>query len=375
MGKQVIISKNDYDTYCIPVSFKLLSRRKINSHIKKELEKKHPCYSERFITLIRYRFKKWKLTADVAVVDKAILEQAREDGSIGNIRLEDRKLKGNKYRSILFIFIFCLFILTCVTGLLTGLKKEKTVVETEYKDNFVLKDRFPDCQEVTDLTLQRVYQNGGSIESFVWKEASCRFIVYGCKPEEIVFDRGCSVSYRNGEPVFTVDFQIKREAENTFSYEEYSKAGMFQKALRSAVTDLGGLIQSEELENKKTEMSFFISHEKLGSVLNGICKTTNENFWHETGLRIVSEINGCTVYASFSSGISENGSVCQILASYFRLFKQKEFVPLRPLNQKIIPELSRSPEKLSLLGRIRRNDGTYYSFYRDRTGKILKEIE
>ncbi|MCI5541319.1 MAG: hypothetical protein MR385_04380, partial [Treponema berlinense] len=48
---------------------------------------------------------------------------------------------------------------------------------------------------------------------FCWKNGICSFSFYGCRPDEIIFDKACSVSYSSKKQAFAASFQVKNESE------------------------------------------------------------------------------------------------------------------------------------------------------------------
>ena len=81
---------------------------------------------------------------------------------------------------------------------------------------------YPSVTEVSDLILQRVYEKNGKIESFCWKNGICSFSFYGCRPDEIIFDKACSVSYSSNNKQYY-------NLQTTFWLEYYSERGIGDK--------------------------------------------------------------------------------------------------------------------------------------------------
>ena len=100
---------------------------------------------------------------------------------------------------------------------------------------------YPSVTEVSDLILQRVYEKNGKIESFCWKNGICSFSFYGCRPDEIIFDKACSVSYSSKKQAFAASFQVKNEFasfyEDSFSQKE------FKSLLQNVLETSGAKIQ------------------------------------------------------------------------------------------------------------------------------------
>ena len=77
--KKESVKKDDYELYSFPMPF-LLKKSRRKNYIAKKLEQLHPCFSDNCCYDAKYRLKKGKLIAAVAVMDKVKLAEYKTGG-------------------------------------------------------------------------------------------------------------------------------------------------------------------------------------------------------------------------------------------------------------------------------------------------------
>lgn len=183
------------------------------------------------------------------------------------------------------------------------------------------KSNYPSVVEVADLVFQRVYEKNGRILSVCWKNESCSFAFCDCFPEEIVFDKSCSVSYSGRIRTFGAGFMVKTETpeflDAAFSLSEFKNMllGSIETAGALAQGDLPNFSDIEELNVK-----IFIPEYLLSSVLESCARVMDISFWHEKTFSITAKNDGFFVNASFEQGIVPSSSVFSLVSSYSEIF-------------------------------------------------------
>ena len=183
---------------------------------------------------------------------------------------------------------------------------------------------YPTATEVSDLVFQRVYENNGKIESFCWQNDICSFSFRGCRPEEIVFDRICSVSCSPSARLFAVSFQVKNEmagfCEAAFSRDEF--AFMLKNSLESS----GSKVQLEFSDKNFQKIKIFTNFFSFRATLKACERCENLSFWHIQELSITQKNEGFLITAAFKKGILASSSLLSLFSSYSELFQpQNEF--------------------------------------------------
>lgn len=198
---------------------------------------------------------------------------------------------------------------------------------------------YPSVTEVSDLILQRVYEKNGKIESFCWKNGICSFSFYGCRPDEIIFDKACSVSYSSKKQAFAASFQVKNEFasfyEDSFSQKE------FKSLLQNVLETSGAKIQFDFSEQNSQILKFFTSGSGFRQTLKSCEYCENIAFWHADSLSIIPKGNGFFITIGFEKGIVASSSLLSLFCSYSKIFYSKTF--LLPFFSDFIPEENYSP--------------------------------
>ena len=178
---------------------------------------------------------------------------------------------------------------------------------------------YPSVTEVSDLILQRVYEKNGKIESFCWKNGICSFSFYGCRPDEIIFDKACSVSYSSKKQAFAASFQVKNEFasfyEDSFSQKE------FKSLLQNVLETSGAKIQFDFSEQNSQILKFFISGSGFRQTLKSCEYCENIAFWHADSLSIIPKGNGFFITIGFEKGIVASSSLLSLFCSVFPLLR------------------------------------------------------
>lgn len=177
---------------------------------------------------------------------------------------------------------------------------------------------YPSAAETADLILQRVYERKGKISHFAWESGGCRFAIDGCRAEEIVFDKVCSVSYGSKISNFTVSFPVASESPECGDFS--LSARDFLEKLKEFLVETGACVQQEKCSDRKVAAKFFVSHHNLRDSLFACVRCACRSLWCEEQVEILGGANGVFVSVGFAMGAAESLSVLPFLASYSSLF-------------------------------------------------------
>ena len=76
--KKLLVASGDYDFYTMKLPLSLIRRRKRAVFVRRELEKRHPQFSEKCCADTRFLFRRGKILAEVAVMDTLRLAEYRK---------------------------------------------------------------------------------------------------------------------------------------------------------------------------------------------------------------------------------------------------------------------------------------------------------
>ncbi len=369
-----VIKKEDFELYSISMPLSINAFRERKALIEHELEKRHPLFSSNFMTLIRYALKKRKICVETAVIDKSILYEYKKKSGGKTLYFENSRFKYkriNKKTAFLFTGLFLTVIFLFLFYTKDGNKTTENITDNRVSEEVKMKSKYyPSVDEIADLVLSRIYEKHGFITSFEWKDNNCTFNVQNCNPEEIIFDKSCTVSYKNGVPSFSINFPVsKYEGESS---DMCSQAAEIQHEVRNKIIEAGGTLQQEFFDTKTISFKYLILEDKLAAVLRSIKKSIDLSLWHENSLSITCSANGIFVSSEFSKGQVTDNEISLILSSYHSLFRNSagnKFTVLKKNNKTIAPEKRNDRQKI---GEIKKGNEIYV-YWKYQNGKIISE--
>ena len=375
MKKNVLPAK-ECDFYSFYLPFSVLKKNSLRKEALKELEKRHPRFSARFLPKLKYRLNKKGIAVEAAVVDKLKLAECIKKNPGKRVFLGSTDLSvscnygSGKNSGKSFFIILMLAAVFSIMVFIAGKNKNSESKFEEQKEVVLEKKLLPSARETAELILSRVYEKNGRVTKFSWLKGECMFFIEECFPEEVVFDKACSVSYKNGEPSFSAGFRVQEEKN---SVEKSLGIQDFQVLMRNSLNQCGAVIFTEKLALDFSEMNFFVSGENFKRSLESCLNTLNKCLWHEEMIVIDCKENGFNLTVQFMPGIKPDSSVLEIISSYENIFrpnivKLDMAKAMRKTVQKI-PILDLGREKL---GQIKKN-GAVYIFYKNMEGKIILE--
>jgi len=376
MKKSVLIRKTDYDSYGIPVPFGVLRKRQMKSFLRNELEKQHPCFSNRCCVDVKYSVKGKRIFADVVVMEKLGLAEYRK-----RFPGQSFVLEGNTRRKVFEkkVYLKCLAAVVllglCVLLIPGGKSEVSTVVKTTAPVASVMAPG-----KLLGTVLSGVQKAGGKVRTLKWKDCKCSFQLVNCYPENVVSGQYCSVSYADGKPEFELVMKSSMpEKRRTVLNDAQICAGDFLKSLRTEITDNGGLIQSENFREKGGEIGFKCKRNFLGKLISILADGSEKNGWGQTMFEIDCSGEWTLIKAGFSAGISlsevkENGNPLGTVALFSDVFEEKPVKEKQ--NMKVISRKNNtvlSVPQREKIGEIRTDNGTVRIFYRDKDGRTVYE--
>lgn len=444
--KKNYVRQEDYDFYSIRLPLKIAFSRRRKKYILRELEKLHPKLTASCFIKSWLRLKKWKLQADVAIMEKSLLARYKSEFPRSSIYLPEKEqspflVKNRKFSAVsgLFLIVVAGFFLgKIVLEIFAQNKKimekknaliyEKTEVPKKTAEPVLLAP-----SELIISVFSSVSKNGGRISSFSWKQGVCTFSVVGCSSEDVAQAQYCVVSYKDNKPQFTLsvpvlenkffeksdsEVHLKKLLENiqdesnlldamqkirsSGAAEIWSQTRNFKSALenktesnfenpiksdyqlsvknvRNELFKRNASIKKEYITEDFADFEFIVPDETFASALK-ICGTEAKKLgWLEKSFSIEKSENQNIVKVLFSrEKEGENIDFCFspvfLAANYAQVFKNE--------NLKVVPKAKSFVNKTAKpfaakynneIGKITKNDGFTYIYYRQNDGKIIAE--
>lgn len=171
MKKQ--ISPKDYDTYKISIPLKKIYPKQVKKYIFSELEKMHPCFSEKDAVDCKFSFGKKGVQANVTVLEALTLAGYKKSYPKAILCTnEGRKVfLDNKQKKISIITALCVFLIFC-SSLYLSFSKNKLLnnEELQFSESKVLPKNSSNIPIKVGLgkCMEKIRKSGGKIESLDW---------------------------------------------------------------------------------------------------------------------------------------------------------------------------------------------------------------
>ncbi len=378
---------NDYDFYTIPFPLRQLGRKKRYAYLYKELEKRHPCFSDDSCFDSKLRLEKKGLMADVVVMQKYTLADYKSNGR--KICISERKgscffkNKGAlKIYSFLFLAFFLIFLLT---GFFLHPKKSEpqslgtAVSEAILKEKIILP-----LEEIKNL-LAGINKLEGRVDSFFWKADGFNqqtiLSLEGIFPEELqpLFSQTApadikysSLSFASAIPQMTIELNQRIRlppAMETVKDKKDDRALVRNWLLKEGVEVLEESLAPPslkfQLSSQKNEifflekmLDFFIKEEMAFSSL--LIKKENQNLYMELN------------FASYD--YDPDRELLKALKENALIFFREKNMPVKKETLSSFDKSVKQEgnQEMSLIGKIIYPDGKSYEFYKNKEGKIRR---
>ncbi len=400
------VKKSDYEIYTFNVPLSLHGKKR-NAFITKELEKKHPCFSQECCFDSKLKFSNGKIQSIVAVMDRVKLREYRGKSKSGIFLdgVKNTKFFGAK-RNLIFIgFLLAVFLLIYFFLLSINNSNIKELSATdncidEAETNVETEETKPTSYEVLEKVLSNISAGKGAVTVFNYAlgdflmdedSVDISFSVKKMFPEDLLspasvfFEREFKslspVSYEKSIPMFSVNYSLPVN-----NFQKGSDVGLVNMAKLRGVVKKYGTILSED----STDSSFNVSIEsnRFGEFFLEIGHIASE-------LRIKPSRIGITVGKNihnvvlnfFQSDLGNEQNELVLISKFQNLFLENAIPEITNTNVKRnrgiaknqikkVTEKTVAEEKNSMeeIGRVITKDGKSLVFYRDVNGKI-KRVE
>ena len=374
---KTMVRRRDYDMYSVRLPFSMIRSRQRDAFVRRELEKRHPRFSEKCCADTRLSLHKDGLTADIAVMDKVRLAQYKKEFPGKRLFLEQQPERavfknargGGKALALGLLVCALLGGVQVVRNARASAVAPLTTAQTEP----VEQTAFLSPEHVLLTVLAAITRKGGKLSALVWQSGSCRFAVTGCHPEDIASDEQCTVSYKNNEPHFELALPVQHMV--TAHTESAFRADTFVPALRHALLSYGAVILSEQIAARDVAVHVFCTHDILGTVLKCSAEQAELHGWSEAAFSLQGGENGGDITMTFVPGTLAacDETPLRAVATYASLLMPEQIIaPVRPRKASV----AQSPVIVrDKVGEIRRMDGSRFVYYRMSDGRIICEQE
>lgn len=325
-----LISEKDFEFYRIPIPWKIvnlgfLKQERRNVFVKGELEKMHPGFSDKDCTDIKFSFKKRKLVAEVAVMNRMKLAQYKTAAGSKMLLISGKSprtriafsARPKKKKSFIFL----------VSGILLGVIFIGFSISGH-------KNQIPEIEEITEMHKENIFEKtaeilnsveteGGIIKYFKAENGTIEFKIERCWPENIFSNEFCAVSYENGIPKFSIATKayFLQDQSNSLAGSSFSKD--FISQIRKSVMELHGKIETEEQFSDFSKIVFTAAEDNISKIFSAIRKYEIERGWRESDFTISAENGIFSIEMGFEPGFLKD-SFCTIFSGCLQLFEKKQ---------------------------------------------------
>ncbi|MCQ2592579.1 MAG: hypothetical protein MJ188_07305 [Treponema sp.] len=378
-----VVSKNDYDFYTLPLSWKVAFGRKKNNYIVTQLEKRHPCFSDDFYYGSKLRLKKKGVSSDVVVMNKLKLAEYQQVSGHKRLWFEEFGFLRNEVnvgkKSVIVLSLVVILITVLVLFLGTFTKPVETTVSEQLIDE--IEEINPVLENHIDNLFELLKDNKGKINSLniiddgntVRTIASVVFVY----PEVFNSDwaKLSNVSYVSGLPSMVVSINEKSILKNQ-SKKDVEQMGQILKGVRSVLRNHSCELIQENVNPWKIscyingtrnfklvkEIDEILMEQNIGIETLNVKAIENRKFLFELS------ISGNTDYSHGLNlkSIYENSDLFGGLITVSNTV-QKNRLEIIPVSDQ--SKLENTEVKL---GEIIHKDGSKTIFKKNNNGKILK---
>lgn len=387
----IIIDKNDFEQYKIPISLGNWLPKSKKKYIWEELEKRHPCFSDKFNFFSKDRISKHGVVSDVFVIEKSKLCNYKSTKIIINGKKFVTCINKKKkiVLSILFLILifFCFFI---AHGIIFKIQnKDLTIVDTEIveikneENNFLSNDK-----KLLETILLTTKNNKGIIRNLNWKVTNIGEYITGTienvYPETlektVIGTNVKTARYVDKRPFF--DFSISSEF--ILNREEINKKISLKsrEIIRNILIDKKIEIIEETTAPYKIVFYYPIEYElslknKKEMKLALICKELEKNNLYISTINITGAKNNVGgIKILMELGITESEALknncLDKINDYIDLFYEElKIIPVK--KRDCIEKLVVNDDENIFLGEINYKNGKKTMFYKSPKGKLLKK--
>ncbi len=363
------IDNKDFEYYTIRLPLFLKKSKRI-AYISKELEKNHPCFSERCWWKSKLKYKGKSFIASIAVIDKVKLARYKEDNPGKILKFEEKKenifvIEKELIATVTVIAMFLVILLSFVYLGNAKSKKEKEIVQQKNITDLRVSVENESADKVLTDILKSISLVNGKILSLSVNENQISLNLSRCYPEDLrIKDSSCTeLVFKNNIPYFSIQKKLQKSYAGSVIdvNSEIADEMNCHAKIRNLLLSNKVNIINENIE----ENSFEFETSVLFDLLNDIqCILTNsENSVSE--LILNKENKAFLVKMKITDCISELCMLMPLLIKYKSVFEDE---PVQKKESVIHKHYINREE----IGIITDKNGKYV-FYKDSDGKIWRE--
>lgn len=373
--KKNFISPGDCEIYNFHIPFKMLAGKKRQLFIRRELEKRHPCFSPRSCVDTKISLKKRRLNVRAAVMERSTLAAYQQKSAKFLFLKEEPLWPVFAKKRPLFAFslpALALLGLLCRNSLSPSQKESQALNELpslSAAENLSETEASVGREGVLNL-LQKIKACDGRILSLNFDGANCNFSLEGVNPEDVAYDIPCALSYSDGKARFTAVKAFAPAKKLSENGERISFPLDAPAKIRSAFFESSGSVQSQVGGERSFSFSGFVPQEQAQAFLENLSQLKKEFSLVEDSLSISSSSENLLALSFALSAGKNLGSdgIVELLSPFSSVFGKKEKISGQP-QVRLARKESVAGEKI---GEIVTENGEVVSYFKDRqNGKIF----
>ena len=367
------LKSGDYDSYEILIPAGHMFGKKKQDYIYKELEKRHPCFSENFVFDENTRITKKGFLSNVTVMDRYVLGDYKNRYPKSSFFTEENiKVFNSGWKSIVVLVLF--LILFCVSLIFLKFSFIQDNPEPGAEEKPVPVFTEPQRSIVEDLFFD-ITESGGKIKSFQWVydgfTENVSLNITDCSPADfdysltkykisfspVVFDKGIAVFSIEGE----------HKAPGTFEKNIKTTRKEFFNEMNIWFAEQGFLLKSEDYLSGIFSLSF---SRNIGKYMFALSQKADE-IYEKYGFSVYKVIlNKNQVELGFTDDFE-----IPFEENFFSIFARinpcfYEAAQIKSEKKKIQKEPEKENTSRKRIGVITHENGNKSTFYKNRKGRI-----
>lgn len=257
------LKTSDYDSYKILIPVGNMFGKKKQDYLYKELEKRHPCFSENFVFDVNTRVTKKGLLGDVTVMDRYVLGNYKNKYPKSRLLTEENKLVfTSEWKNILVPVLVLLFSLFSILFLkFSFYKVEETGQIAEEKTLPVFNEL---QRSILESVFYDIVESGGKIKNFHWSydgfSEKVSINLTDCNPADFEYSLDAykisfsPVVFEKDTAIFSIEGENK--VPGIFERKSSNTRKHFFNEMNSWFTENGFVIKSEDYLTGTFSLSF-----------------------------------------------------------------------------------------------------------------------
>jgi len=377
-----ILKSEDYDSYKILLPPDHLFGKRKQQYLYRELEKRHPCFSESFAYDVSSKLTGKGIICNVTVMDKTVLGHYKADYPKSSLFTEEKeKVFTGKKAGLFFVMAGMVLVILGAFTMKKYMRKTEVIQETEESVPLIM-ELNKETESIAVNLLMDTAESGGKIKSLFWSydgfSENLLLELTECFPSDFSYSgekmeiKFSPVAFKENTEIFSLD-AFKKAGEPVSVKEKNPDARKkFFSEINRWFIEKGFSVLSEDYSSGKIQLSRPVEMQKK---YFDFAREVDLLFT-ECGFSLQElKISGNTMELAFTDifTIPFSMNIFETLSEINPVFFEQKVsvknIPQKGLKKTNTPE---KPERKKI-GKISHENGDSVTFYKNKKGKIENE--